>query len=188
MDVHSHLVRGLATAATSVVFIVSGIASVRMMWDAFTSKVNLDLPESMPEIELEQAPVGTPTTTSTATQLWRVPVFYLFLIVARFLMVGIFFPLIRRTLGDFSWKEYILLSWGGLRGAVCLILALIIEQDSEINAQLASTAALYIASSAFLILLLNGISFEFLFRLLEPYTANPFKQVYLKRVMKFVSQ
>lgn len=197
LNVHAHLVRGVATACTSIVFIVSGIASVRMMWDAITSRLNLELPTSMPIMDIENnspSPVSETHIASSgfqipnpAARLWRVPVFYIFLISARFLMIGLFYPIIRRTLGSFSWKEYILLSWGGLRGAVCLILALLMEQEEDVDKSLSTTASLYISSSAFLILLLNGLSFEFVFKLLQPYTANPFKKVYLRRVMRVVS-
>eukprot|EP01054_Gregarina_sp_Poly1_P010119 Gregarina_sp_Poly_1__10118@NODE_68_length_16344_cov_127_756773_g58_i0_p5_GENE_NODE_68_length_16344_cov_127_756773_g58_i0NODE_68_length_16344_cov_127_756773_g58_i0_p5_ORF_typecomplete_len601_score72_99Na_H_Exchanger/PF00999_21/8_9e08Na_H_Exchanger/PF00999_21/5_7e40CRCB/PF02537_15/12CRCB/PF02537_15/26EOS1/PF12326_8/1_5e02EOS1/PF12326_8/6_9EOS1/PF12326_8/1_9e03_NODE_68_length_16344_cov_127_756773_g58_i0894710749 len=186
VDIHYHFVRGCATAATSVVFIMSGIASARMMWDAFTSQANLALPDALPELVPEGAKDFTGGRGQPSSELWQVPVFYLYLNAARFLMIGCFYPLLRRWLGDFTWKEYILLSWGGLRGAVCLILALLIEQDEHIDRNLSASAALYIASSAFFVLLVNGITFEFLYKLLKPYKANPFKQVYLKKVMKLV--
>eukprot|EP01054_Gregarina_sp_Poly1_P005129 Gregarina_sp_Poly_1__5128@NODE_2714_length_1792_cov_326_837681_g58_i2_p2_GENE_NODE_2714_length_1792_cov_326_837681_g58_i2NODE_2714_length_1792_cov_326_837681_g58_i2_p2_ORF_typecomplete_len188_score27_10Na_H_Exchanger/PF00999_21/7_9e12UPF0060/PF02694_15/0_0046NrfD_2/PF14589_6/0_05PrgI/PF12666_7/0_11_NODE_2714_length_1792_cov_326_837681_g58_i2339902 len=165
---------------------MSGIASARMMWDAFTSQANLALPDALPELVPEGAKDFTGGRGQPSSELWQVPVFYLYLNAARFLMIGCFYPLLRRWLGDFTWKEYILLSWGGLRGAVCLILALLIEQDEHIDRNLSASAALYIASSAFFVLLVNGITFEFLYKLLKPYKANPFKQVYLKKVMKLV--
>eukprot|EP01054_Gregarina_sp_Poly1_P001891 Gregarina_sp_Poly_1__1890@NODE_1492_length_4004_cov_60_929388_g988_i0_p1_GENE_NODE_1492_length_4004_cov_60_929388_g988_i0NODE_1492_length_4004_cov_60_929388_g988_i0_p1_ORF_typecomplete_len756_score113_08Na_H_Exchanger/PF00999_21/2_4e08NrfD_2/PF14589_6/0_18_NODE_1492_length_4004_cov_60_929388_g988_i03332600 len=110
------------------------------------------------------------------------------MILARFLMVGIFYPIIRRSLGEFTWKEYLLLAWGGLRGAVCLILAFLIEQDDKINADLTASAALYIASSAFLVLFVNGITFEFLYKMLIPYAPNPFRKVYLDKVTRLVER
>lgn len=94
----------------------------------------------------------------------------------------------RRFLGGFTWKEYLLLSWGGLRGAVCLILALLIEQDDHIDKDLSASAALYIASSAFLILFFNGITFEWLYKLLHPYKSNVFRQIYLKKVMRLIDK
>lgn len=53
MEIHHHFVRGVALAATSVVFIISGVASMRMIWDALTSRQNLEIPDDMPEIEPE---------------------------------------------------------------------------------------------------------------------------------------
>lgn len=195
--VHKHFTKGCATACTSVVFVVTGLASMRMMWDAFSDSSTLQLPENPPEINLESADPPFPLrmlsraslgTGGVAVEVWRVPVFYCYMILARFLMVGVFYPIIRRSLGEFSWKEYVLLAWGGLRGAVCLILAVLIEQDDKINADLTASAALYIASSAFLVLFINGITFEFLYKMLVPYAPNPFRYVYLDKVTRLVER
>lgn len=194
MEVHQTISKGLSLAAECTVFVISGVASVRMIFDAITDRNNLEIPPDLVEIEqagLGMRPLGGPTPASEGNgvridQLWRVPVFYLFMVFARFFMIGLFYPLIRRILGGFTWKEYILLAWGGLRGAVCLILALLIEQDPNISTTLTHTAALYIASAAFLVLFFNGITFEFLYKILKPYKPNPFRTIYLTKVLKYV--
>lgn len=106
--------KGCATAATSVVFIISGVASFRMIWDALTARANLVLSPDLPELAPEGVMDYGDTTDAAITlegftrisnqairgrassELWRVPVFYLFLIAARFLMIGVFYPLLKR--------------------------------------------------------------------------------------------
>eukprot|EP01053_Blabericola_migrator_P002893 Blabericola_migrator_1__2892@NODE_1830_length_3728_cov_110_996995_g1172_i0_p1_GENE_NODE_1830_length_3728_cov_110_996995_g1172_i0NODE_1830_length_3728_cov_110_996995_g1172_i0_p1_ORF_typecomplete_len1209_score175_15Na_H_Exchanger/PF00999_21/2_8e08Na_H_Exchanger/PF00999_21/5_2e38Cation_efflux/PF01545_21/0_095Cation_efflux/PF01545_21/2e03Cation_efflux/PF01545_21/1e04Ctr/PF04145_15/4_8e03Ctr/PF04145_15/1_7_NODE_1830_length_3728_cov_110_996995_g1172_i03743628 len=196
VTVHKHFVRGCATACTSVVFIISGIASTRMMWDALSSSETLQLPDEIPELELESAgevlqlsPLERRLAASaTSLEIWRVTIFYVYMLIARFFMVGLFYPLIRRGLGQFGWKQYLLVSWGGLRGAVCLILAFTVEYDERFAMDLTSTASLYIASAAFLILVINGLSFEFLYKKLNPYAPNPFRKVYMDKVMRLVER
>lgn len=48
-------------------------------------------------------------------------------------MVGVLYPLLRRFGYGLDWKESIILTWSGLRGAVSLSLALSVKVSSVIN-------------------------------------------------------
>lgn len=155
---------------------------------------------------------------SLGTKLAFIPVFYIFVQFARFTMFAVASPVLRRwvewivyasiyielfcfsLLSQYTWKEYVLLAFAGLRGGVCLLTAMQIEQDGGMAVEEARIAsknliicsvhrfllALYIASCTFLILLINGTGFKPLYKYLQPYQPNPFRSVYLSRVMMLV--
>ena len=43
-------------------------------------------------------------------------------------------PLLMRTRTNLSWKEMMLFSWVGIRGTICLILALEVSMDNKFDA------------------------------------------------------
>eukprot|EP01069_Polyplicarium_translucidae_P007195 Polyplicarium_translucidae@DN3070_c0_g1_i5.p1 len=162
LDKHLYFVEGLGLAANALIFVISGIIGMRMLLDVFYAN-----PQDSPNY-------------------WTVPVLYIYLNIARGLMILAFMPLLRRTGYGVNWKEAVLLFWGGLRGAVVLVLALMIERNSDDTA-LEKNQALYMLSGCvFMNLFINGMSFEFLYNLLNPYPAKPFRRVYLERVMKMI--
>lgn len=161
---HHHSVHALASLANTSVFTIAGVVAMRMIMQAITEDN------------------GVPENT-----VWHVPLLYLYLLVGRASMVLFFLPILRRTGYGVNWKETVLLVWGGLRGAIVLAMGLMIEQDYHILSIMRYKAVLYIAGTTLLLLLINGVSFELLFRYLNPYPAKPFRRVYLERVMKLVS-
>jgi len=62
---------------------------------------------------------------------WKTLVLYIFLNIARLLMVVVFYPFMKRTGDGLNMKESAILTWGGLRGALALALALIVAADEE---------------------------------------------------------
>ena len=58
---------------------------------------------------------------------------YAFLTVCRAGLIFAFIPLFRRGLYGFDWRDALVLSWGGLRGAVGLALALAVASDHLIT-------------------------------------------------------
>ncbi|KAL8437038.1 hypothetical protein ACSSS7_001288 [Eimeria intestinalis] len=111
---------------------------------------------------------------------------YLYLNGARIIMIVLFLPILRRTGYGLTWKEAVLLVWGGLRGGIVLALGLRIERDGDMDADLTNTLSFFISGSVFLILLINGMTFELLYRLLNPYPPKPFRRVYLEAVMRMI--
>ncbi len=51
----------------------------------------------------------------------------------RLIVNGLLFPILTRVGYSMTWKDMVVISWGGLRGAVGLALALVVAQTSEIN-------------------------------------------------------
>ena len=57
---------------------------------------------------------------------------YFALHVIRFLMLILFSPLLTRMGYGFDWRVGVALGYGGLRGAVGLTLAMIVEEDERV--------------------------------------------------------
>lgn len=64
---------------------------------------------------------------------------YLHVQLSRCVMVGVLYPLLRRFGYGLDWKESIILTWSGLRGAVSLSLALSVKVSSVINGSFCSS-------------------------------------------------
>jgi NhaP-type Na+/H+ or K+/H+ antiporter len=62
---------------------------------------------------------------------WKVLVFYFFLNIARIIMMGLLYYPINKTGEGMKFNEFVLGSWGGLRGALALVLALMVAADKE---------------------------------------------------------
>ena len=73
-----------------------------------------------------------------------------------YLAVFFFSPLLKRTGYGLTWEEGCVLVWGGLRGAVGLALALIVEQDNTLDRVVRDRILFHVAGIAGLTLLING--------------------------------
>ena len=82
--------------------------------------------------------------------------FYFFLILVRFIVIGIVYPLLRITGESMSWKEYIITCWGGLKGSLSLALALLVAKDEEIDLRARNLVLFLTGSMVFLTLIING--------------------------------
>merc|ERR1740138_1086569 len=82
-------------------------------------------------------------------------------------MVTVLFPFMSRMGGGFSWKDATILTWGGLRGAVGLALALDVDiqfahksarENNERDFELGSHVLFHVSGVAMLTLLVNGLT------------------------------
>ena len=85
-------------------------------------------------------------------------VLYLFVVAIRAVVIALSFPLLRMN-GKVSWKDAVVLWWGGLRGAVGLALALSLDEYGQrglIDPQVTSTFLLMTSTIATTTLIVNG--------------------------------
>ncbi|PFH37939.1 hypothetical protein BESB_002800 [Besnoitia besnoiti] len=158
---HHTLVEGLGLMANCAIFIISGIVTYGMMSSVFSR--------------------------SDGGLYWvHLLLTYIYLNLARIFMIVLFSPFLRRTGYGLTWKEAVLLIWGGLRGGIVLALGLRIERDGNLEGELTKALSFFISGSVFLILLIHGMTFELLYRWLNPYPPKPFRRVYLEAVMKMI--
>ncbi|GIX63622.1 sodium/hydrogen exchanger [Babesia caballi] len=161
LEKHHHIVEGLSMIANSTVFVISGALTIGML----RSQLN------NPGVFIQVAKL-----LST----------YLLLNLARALMIMLFSPLLSYLGYGLNYKETLLLIWGGLRGAIVLVLGLRLENDQNTPSNVSDLLGFYIGGNVMLILLLQGLTFELLYRMLHPYPMKPFRQVYLVKVMKVI--
>ncbi|CAL9215004.1 unnamed protein product [Arabidopsis halleri] len=120
---------------------------------------------------------------------------YLYVQLSRCVVVGVLYPLLCRFGYGLDWKESIILTWSGLRGAVSLSLALSVKQSSG-NSHLSSdtgtrdshlssdtgTRFLFLTGGiVFLTLVVNGSTTQLLLHLLRMDTLTATK----KRILEY---
>jgi len=98
--------------------------------------------------------------------------FYGFLIGARALMAFAFLPILKRHGYGLNGKEFMVLVWGGLRGALGLALALMVAFDDGLPKRMRDLILFHTAGMAVLTLVINGTTCSWLVKRLE-LTAEP---------------
>ncbi|KAJ4915789.1 Sodium/hydrogen exchanger 8 [Raphanus sativus] len=109
---------------------------------------------------------------------------YLHVQLSRCVMVGVLYPLLRRFGYGLDWKESIILTWSGLRGAVSLSLALSVKQssgNSYISSETGTRFLFFTGGIVFLTLVVNGSTTQFLLHLLRMDTLTATK----KRILEY---
>ncbi|RID57630.1 hypothetical protein BRARA_F00991 [Brassica rapa] len=109
---------------------------------------------------------------------------YLYVQLSRCVMVGVLYPLLRRFGYGLDWKESIILTWSGLRGAVSLSLALSVKQssgNSYISSETGTRFLFFTGGIVFLTLVVNGSTTQFLLHLLRMDTLTGTK----KRILEY---
>ncbi|SCQ16677.1 sodium/hydrogen exchanger, Na+, H+ antiporter, putative [Plasmodium ovale] len=156
---HKEIVELLSLMGNSSIFIISGIVSFGMMENVFKDNLYFFL---------------------------YIVLTYVYLVFARSIMILLFTPFLSKIGHPINWKEILLLIWGGLRGGIVLVLGLRIEAENKINDKLTKELAYYISGSVLLILTIQGLTFECLYKFLNIYPPNPFRIVYLEKVLKMI--
>ncbi len=83
---------------------------------------------------------------------------YLGVMAIRFALVFLFGPLSNKLSDGVSGADNLVISWGGLRGAVSLALGLIVSQDQRIPEELRSKILLVTAGVVLLTIVVNGMT------------------------------
>lgn len=95
---------------------------------------------------------------------------YVYVQVSRAVVIGVLFPFLRYFGYGLDWKEAVILSWSGLRGAVALSLSLSVKRSSGDSAHISSqTGTLFVfftGGIVFLTLILNGSTTQFVLHFL----------------------
>lgn len=93
---------------------------------------------------------------------------YLIMIVIRGITLLFLYPCLYYTGEGFSYKEFILSVWGGLRGALSVALSLVVATDKEFpNKQAQILILFHTCGCATLTLLINGSTAAFLVKGIE---------------------
>ncbi|XP_071121113.1 sperm-specific sodium:proton exchanger-like isoform X2 [Mytilus edulis] len=118
--------------------------------------------------------------------------FYMFslyfgIFVIRGLVIAIFSPILRHTGYGMSWKEGIVMTWGGLRGAVSLALALQVAHHDTIDQERVGVRVLvHVSGIVFLTLLINSTTVVGLLKLLGMSDTSPAKRMAMANSLRFL--
>ncbi|CAD7695102.1 unnamed protein product [Ostreobium quekettii] len=112
---------------------------------------------------------------------------YLFLQLIRLLTIIMLYPFIMLSGYAVSWKDVLVMTWGGLRGAVGLALALIVDLDEErIDPKFRALTIFYMGLIAAYTLLVNGTSMSRFLDYLGVTKTKPEKLEVLLHVVKSI--
>ena len=108
-------------------------------------------------------------STIETADWYKMILLYGFMIISRAIMIGVFSPILKKNGYGMNGKEYIVLVWGGLRGALALSLALIVgvDDDEKISKRMRDLVVFHTAGMATLSLFINGTTCAWLVQKLE---------------------
>ncbi|XP_055996016.1 sodium/hydrogen exchanger 10-like isoform X4 [Ostrea edulis] len=118
--------------------------------------------------------------------------FYMFalyfgIFVIRGLVIAIFSPILRHTGYGLSWQEGMVMTWGGLRGAVGLALALQVAHHEEIDSETVGIRVLiHVSGVVFLTLLINATTCSTLLKVLGMSDISPAKKMSMANSLRFL--
>ncbi len=83
------------------------------------------------------------------------------------MVIAMFSPILSRIGYGLSWQNGVIMTWGGLRGAVGLAMALLVAQSEELDSQTIGSKVLFHTSGiVILTLLINATTIHLLLRML----------------------
>jgi NhaP-type Na+/H+ or K+/H+ antiporter len=161
---HAHhvVLEQISYACNQVTFFAAGIITARFMW----SETSCDHDFTQPTAWLELAGL------------------YVVIHITRAAVIAIFWPLLRKIGYGLTVKEGIILVFGGLRGAVGLIMGLIVEHNSYIDPYVKSMIAFHTSGIVLLTLLINGSTIDEVYRKLNLYEVNQYHRHHLTKVLE----
>ena len=122
-----------------------------------------------------------------------VDVAYLFLLyvllhVVRFLSVLIFLPLFHRTNFQLSMREVVMISWGGMRGAVSLLLALITYLQPAYDPVFRDRLTFHVCGIVLLTLVVNGMTSRYVLQALQLHKGTAESRLVLRSALDHMRQ
>lgn len=87
--------------------------------------------------------------------------FFILMTAARYLMIYSLKDLINRYGWPITQKDIIILTYGGLRGAIALVLSLIVTKDESYPVRFRDIVLFYTTSMIFLTILFNGLTMKY---------------------------
>lgn len=109
--------------------------------------------------------------------LFLILITYIAITVFRLLMIGMLSPILTRLGYGLKWQDAIIMTWGGLRGAVGLALALSVAESRYIDrAKIGNKILIQVSGIVILTLLVNATTTNFLLRILGMNALSAWKQ------------
>ncbi len=121
----------------------------------------------------------------TDPSIWKMLfLLYIGLQIIRAIAVGSLAPLMNKMGIGFSKRKTVTVTWGGLRGAIALALALAVGQDENIASDLGAQILFLTAGIVVLTILINGTTMRFLLRYVGYDRLPPEKQAVVDKAKR----
>ena len=169
MDEHTHHANHsfwgeVGYVATSIIFILAGVKS--------RDKIARFIDEAATTVDVE-----SDAKFHLGNQMMLNLVLWVVLTIIRAAVVGLLSPILRKIGYGLTMKEAAVMVWGGLRGAVSLSLALLVDGNHLIGDRAREMIFLQTTGIVTLTLVINGTTSGMVYKALNVYPANPFRPV-----------
>ena len=95
-----------------------------------------------------------------ASDIWKSVLFYPFLTLVRYVVMLIQLPFLNLVGYEISCVSAIILTYGGLRGAIALSLAMIVAVDGRLNKELRDICLFYVVTTIAFTVCINGLTIK----------------------------
>ena len=102
-------------------------------------------------------------------------------------VIGLFSPLLSRLGYGITLKEGIMMTYGGLRGAVSLAMALMLDADLSVDKSIRDLVVFHTGVIVVLTVVVNGMTAGTLYNYLDMYKPNPFRKELRERGFEFLA-
>jgi NhaP-type Na+/H+ or K+/H+ antiporter len=99
-----------------------------------------------------------------SSDVWKAVLFYVFVFTVRYLVNLFFYPAMNKLGYKLTHASNLILSYGGLRGAIALSLAMIVALDERLNKHFRDLCLFYTVVIILLSILINGMTIKFLMK------------------------
>lgn len=122
----------------------------------------------------------------TWENLGKTLMLYVLLHVIRLAVLLLFLPIMNRTGYPMKWRHCVLLTWGALRGALAIFLALLLDANRDIPCEISSIIMFHASAIAMLTLVVNGMTTGLIIEKLglskETPTSKKFMYMFVQKV------
>ena len=154
---------GLLLSAYSKRYISEKLVhSIETIWGILTSCVETQL-YILAGLFIGDVISKTSATNSNIhkSDIWKFFIIYFFVFTIRFIVCAIIWPTLKLAKSRYGFKELIGFTWGGLRGVMSIVLALIVVADTEAGNERFRDLCVYFASFTVLMsMVINDMTVE----------------------------
>lgn len=120
--------------------------------------------------------IGDGLSTITQSDFIKMIVFFFLMTFSRFIMLFMMKSSLNKTGWEISNKDIVILTYGGLRGAIALSLALMVAIDENYSIRFREIVIFYVTSMITLTVILNGLSIKYIIKKMKFIPENLVKE------------
>ncbi|ESO95291.1 hypothetical protein LOTGIDRAFT_160411 [Lottia gigantea] len=138
--------------------------------------------------------VGVVISEKAIFRIHGIDWFYMFALyfglqVIRGLVIALFSPILRRIGYGMTWQEGIIMTWGGLRGAVGLALGLLVWEQELLDLENVRLKVLiHVSGIVFLTLLINATTVPHVLKILGMNDVSPAKRMAMASALRYLEE
>lgn len=114
--------------------------------------------------------------TLTTSDIWKAIIFYPFLTLVRYLVMLIQLPFLNKVGYKISNVSAIILTYGGLRGAIALSLGMLVAVDERLNMNLRHICLFYVVTTIVFTVCVNGLTIKNVMKMTNFLKKDPIKE------------